>query len=376
MAFDAGMLSCMTHEILSLSRGARVEKVYQPDRDEIHIQIRSLQGGKRLLINAGSNNPRIGFTEIAKENPQNPPMFCVLLRKHLQGAKLSNIEQLGFERAVRLGFECRDELGFECKKYLVAEVMGKYSNLIFLDENMKVIAAHRPVDFTTSSRRQVLAGMKYELPPAQDKADPTAETEVGFCEKYAAASPEQRADKYITNTYMGISAAVAREMVYRATRHTDTPIKYCDSDRLWKQFRVVFDAIETGNYHPTLAVVEGRPTEYAFVELTQYTGAELRNFDSAGALLDAFYGERDRAQKVKQRASDILRLISNAQSRIVRKLENQRGELAECEKGEEFKRRGDLITANMYAIEKGSSEVLLTDYCAQREDGRYRHNRR
>ena len=99
MAFDAGMLACMTHEILSLSRGARVEKVYQPDRDEIHIQIRSLQGGKRILINAGSNNPRIGFTEIPKENPQNPPMFCVLLRKHLQGARLSNIEQLGFERS-------------------------------------------------------------------------------------------------------------------------------------------------------------------------------------------------------------------------------------------------------------------------------------
>lgn len=371
MAFDAGMLACAVAEIRNTATGGRIEKIYQPERDEIVIQLRTLLGGRRILINAGSNNPRICYSALPKENPAVPPMFCLMLRKRLGGGKLVEIEQLGFERAVRLGFECRDELGFECKKYLVAEVMGKYSNLIFLDGDMKVIAAHRPVDFTTSSRRQVLAGMKYELPPSQDKADPTVETESGFYEKYAAASPEARADKYITNTYMGISAAVAREMVYRATRHTDTPIKYCDADRLWKQFRMVFDAIETGEYHPTLAVVDGRPAEYAFVELTQYTGAELRSFDSAGALLDAFYGERDRAQKVKQRASDILRLISNAQSRIVRKMENQRGELAECEKGEEFKRQGDLITANMYAIEKGSREVLLTDYCAQREDGSF-----
>ncbi|MBQ9080105.1 MAG: NFACT family protein [Clostridia bacterium] len=371
MAFDAGMLACAVAEIRDTATGGRIEKIYQPERDEIVIQLRTLLGGRRILINAGSNNPRICYSALPKENPAVPPMFCLMLRKRLGGGKLVEIEQLGFERAVRLGFECRDEMGFECKKYLVAEVMGKYSNLIFLDADMKVISAHRPVDFTTSSRRQVLPGMKYELPPAQDKADPTTETESGFCEKYAAAGGELRADKYICNSYMGISAAVAREMVYRATRHTDTPVKYCDAGRLWKAFRQVFDAIATNSYQPTLVVMDGKPVEYSFISLTQYTGAELTEFDSASALLDAFYGERDRAQKVKQRASDILRLISNAQSRIARKLENQRGELAECEMGEQFKRQGDLITANMYAIERGSSEALLTDYAAQREDGTF-----
>ncbi len=371
MAFDAGMLACAIAEIRDTATGGRIEKIYQPERDEIIIQLRTLLGGRRILINAGSNNPRICYSALPKENPAVPPMFCLMLRKRLGGGKLVEIEQLGFERAVRLGFECRDELGFECKKYLIAEVMGKYSNLIFTDGDMKVIAAHRPVDFTTSSLRQVLPGMKYELPPSQNKADPTTETEQGFFEKHAAAPGDMRADKFICNSYMGISAAVAREMVYLATRHTDTPLKYCDADRLWKSFRFVFDTIANNSYAPHLVKLDGKPVEYSFIPLTQYGGAEHISYDSAGALLDAYYGERDRSQKVKQRAADVLKLVSNAQSRINRKLENQRSELAECERGEEFKRQGDLITANMYAIQKGSDKALLTDYSAQLEDGTF-----
>ena len=172
MAFDAGMLSCVIHELKSVAQGGRIEKIYQPERDEIILQMRTLVGGRRLLINAGSNCPRIGFTAAQRENPMQAPMFCMLLRKHLTGACLSEIAQAGFERVVTLTFDTRDEMGFECKKYLVAEIMGKYSNLIFCNEQMKVIAALKTVDFTTSSLRQVLPGMTYELPPAEDKLDP------------------------------------------------------------------------------------------------------------------------------------------------------------------------------------------------------------
>ena len=172
MAFDAGMLACALAEIREKALGARIEKVFQPERDEIVLQMRSLEGGKRLLINAGSNNPRICFTVEQKENPMTPPMLCMLLRKHLQGAKLSDVRQAGFERVAYLEFETRDEMGFPCKKYLVAEIMGKYSNLIFTNEVMKVVSALRPVDFSTSALLQVLPGMTYELPPKQDKRDP------------------------------------------------------------------------------------------------------------------------------------------------------------------------------------------------------------
>ena len=214
MAFDAGMLSAVVNEIKVLSGGARIEKVYQPSRDEIIIQMRSFEGGKRLLINAGGNNPRIGFTEATRENPQNPPMFCMLLRKHLSGARLDDVRQEGFERVVYLDFTTRDEMGFECKRTLVVEVMGKYSNLIFADGDMKIISALKTVDFTTSSLRQVLPGMRYELPPKQDKKNSLVETRDGFFESARNFPPERGADKFISNTYLGISSAVAREIVY------------------------------------------------------------------------------------------------------------------------------------------------------------------
>ena len=159
MAFDAGMLACTLAEIRKIALGARIEKVYQPEKDEIVLQMRSFEGGKRLLINAGSNNPRINFSEIQKENPQNPPMFCVLLRKYLQGAKLTSIEQEDFDRIAYLGFDTRDEMGFECRRYLIVELMGKYSNLIFADGNKKIISALRTSDFSFDSVRQLISGV-------------------------------------------------------------------------------------------------------------------------------------------------------------------------------------------------------------------------
>ncbi len=372
MAFDAGMLAAAASEIKKSALGGRVEKIFQPERDEIIIQLRTTLGGRRILINAGSNNPRFCYSALQKENPTVAPNFCMLLRKHLNGAKLSDIQQQGFERSVWISFECRDEMGFECTKYLIAEVMGKYSNLIFADGGLKVINALRPVDFTTSSRRQVLPGMKYELPPAQDKADPVEVKKDEFFAAYAAAPAEMKVEKIITNTYMGISAAVAREMAFLATRHTDTPVKYCSADDIWRTFNDVMGAVREDKYDPTLVIIDGRMTEYAFVDLTQYgAGAERRHFESAGELLDVYYGERDRDTRIKQRAADIIRLISAGETRITRKLEHQREELAECVHGDEYKRDGDLITANMFAVEKGVDRVMLTDYSEIREDGSF-----
>ena len=195
MAFDAGMLACMIAEVKSVALGARIERVFQPERDEIVLQMRSLEGGKRLLINAGSSNPRFGFTNEQKENPQSPPMLCMLLRKHLQGAKLSDIHQEGFERVVTLEFETRDEMGFDCHRYLVCEIMGKHSNLRLLNDDRRVMAVLHPVDFSTSALRQVLPGMTYERPPPQEKINPLDITQEEFWEAWKQAAPERPADK-------------------------------------------------------------------------------------------------------------------------------------------------------------------------------------
>lgn len=368
VAFDAGMLACVCAEILSESGGARVEKVYQPDRDEIHLQIRSLHGGKRILINAGSNNPRISFTEVSKENPQNPPMFCVLLRKHLSGARLSDIVQLGFERAIMLVFDTRDEMGFDTRCYIVAELMGKYSNLIFLDAEKKIISALKTVDFSTSAKRQVLPGMKYELPPPQDKSDPVEVEREEFLKLFASASPDSRADKFILSSFSGISSSVAREIAHRACSSIDTTLAECGAEPLWKTFSEIMAHIKQKSFEPTMVFDGEHPVEYAFCRLTHYAGLNLREYDSPSKMIDVFFEERDREVRVKQRATDILKILKNAESRLSRKIEKQRSELADCAEGEKFKKQGDLITSNIYAIERGMKRVELVDYESYNEE--------
>ena len=371
MAFDAGMLACTLSELRKTALGARIEKVYQPERDEILLQMRSFEGGKRLLINAGSNNPRICFTETPKENPQNPPMFCMLLRKYLQGAKLSDISQAPFDRVAFLCFDTRDEMGFECKRYLIAELMGKYSNLIFADGDKKIITALRTTDFSFDSVRQLLPGMTYTLPSSAGKTDPLTVSEEAFFELFANAPKERPCDKFLVSTFMGLSPVVAREIVFASTGHTDTPIEYCFAEDIYKHFSRVTEVIKTESFEPCLILDGENSVEYSFIPLYQYGSFERKDFASAGALLDAFFVSRDNRQRVHQRAADILRLLTNAESRLKKKLELQKGELAACEEGENFRKYGDLITANIYRLPKKAAFAELEDYEELDENGDY-----
>jgi predicted ribosome quality control (RQC) complex YloA/Tae2 family protein len=371
MAFDAGMLACTLSEIRKSALGARIEKVYQPERDEIVLQMRSFEGGRRLCINAGSNNPRIGFTTSQKENPQNPPMLCMLLRKYLQGAKLTEVSMADFDRVAYLGFDTRDEMGFECRRYLVVELMGKYSNLLFCDGDKKIITAMRTSDLSLDSARPLLAGMTYALPPAQDKYNPMHVDEEEFLRIFGEMSPERPCDKAIVAAFAGIAPVVAREIVYRATGHTDTPVRYCFAEDIAKEFFAVVNAVKNEEFSPCMVLEGERPVEYSFIGLTQYTGLEQKAFDGAGELLDAFFLTRDNIQRVHQRASDILKLLTNAETRIKKKLELQRGELRECEKGIEYKKYGDLITANIYRLSRGDTSAVFDDYENMNDDGSF-----
>ena len=368
MALDAGFLAAIAAEIKKIGLGGRVEKVYQPERDTVILQMRTFEGGGRLLINAGSSNPRVGFTAIPYENPQNPPQFCVLLRKHLSGGKLLDVKQIGFERVLCLEFETRDEMGYLCTRRLVIEVMGKYSNLIFTDGEDKILAVLRPVDFTTSSKRQVLPGMRYELPPAQDKKNPLECTKDEFFAFYEKGA-DMPADKWLTAQFLGLSATVAREIVY-CVSSCENRLSFLEKTALWQSFSRVFERVKKGDFASQMALdANGKPVEYAFLPLSQYENT--RAYESPSALLDEWFGGRDKEARVKQRAADVLRLLTNARNRIMHKLELQRGELAACEKGAEYKRAGDLITANCYALERGMTRAKLIDYNDYREDGSF-----
>lgn len=373
MAYDAGMMAAAIAEIHTAAQGARIEKITQPEKDQIVLQMRSFDGGRRLLIDAGSNTPRIGFSATARENPASPPMFCMLLRKHLSGAHLLSVEQIGFERVARLTFQTRDEMGFLAARHLIAEVMGRYSNLIFTDEKDKIIAALRPVDFTTSSRRQVLVGMTYELPPAQsEKINPLTASKADFTALWENAPAEREAAKWLTGSFCGLSAAVAREIVYRASGNAESTLRRCDLSLLWSHFASVMDMIRQGSFAPCVLMDGERPVEYAFLPLCQYGGAWQRIDGAASEVMDRFFASRDRENRVRQRAGDILKILTNAEARLHKKIDLQRGELADCEKAVEYKKAGDLITANMYLLERGMKSATLTDYEEyHEEDGSY-----
>lgn len=371
MAFDAGMLAASVAEIEARALSYRVDRISQPSRDEVVLTLHGRGENCRLLINAGPNAPRLGLTRAAADNPDKPPVFCLLLRKHLTGARLTEVRQQGFERAAEFTFAARDEMGFSCTRILIAEVMGKYSNLILCDGDRKIISAMKTVDFTTSSKRQVLPGMTYEIPPAQDKLDPLDTDREAFMKAFAAFPPERTADKFICATYLGLSATTGREIAFRATRHTDTPLTFCDPETLFGAFSEVIGVIKTRNFSPTLVMLDSRPAEYSFMPLYQYGDAALKGFDSTGELLDTFFSERDREQRTRQRASDLLKLLTNAETRISKKLSAQRAELADCEKGAFYRETGDLITANIYRLKRGDREVTLTDYSHQNADGSF-----
>lgn len=373
MAFDAGMLALVISEMKKEVLGAKIEKIHQPEKDQIVLLTRSVSGGRRILIDAGANNPRVGFSFTSKENPMSPPMFCMLLRKHLTGARIADIIQPGFERVIIFIFDTYDELGFSCKRKLVSEIMGKYSNLIFTDEEGKILALLKTVDFTTSSLRQLLPGMRYEMPPKQEKANPLEADFESFSAEYGKMPKEKSADKFITTAYLGISASLAREIVFRATRHTDTPLAYCTAEELWTSFSSVMDMIKSGSCSPTMISDDGgKPIEYCFTELTHYgSPMQSKHFETLGELLDSFYDGRDREMRIRQRAADILHLLTNAESRLTKKLAVQEEELAECARGEEYKKFGDLITSNLYMLQRGMKRVTLTDYSDMKEDGSF-----
>ena len=363
MAYDAGMLSAVLSEVRGACLSGRVEKVYQPSGDEIDLLIRSEKGSRRLCIQVGSNAPRLSLTSVAKENPAAAPMFCMLMRKHLNGARLTRVGQAGFERVAELCFLSRDEMGFEVERILMAEIMGKYSNLMLLDGNRKIIGALKQVDFTTSRLRQVLPGMIYELPPKQEKADPFSVNEETFCRLLGEAAEDMILTQFLTSRFLGLASVTAREIAFRMTGRTDASLWELDCARAYLVFRAFFDDLQNESFVPTLlSDQEGTPKEYTFFAVTHETGYEKKTCASFEELLDSYYVERERVERIRARAADLFHLLTNAENRLLRKLEAQRGELAEAEKGEEFRRMGDLITANLYRLKWGDKSFVATDY--------------
>ena len=364
MAFDACMMRAVISEIRQDFLGAKIEKILQPSNDEVDLVLHAGKVSRRLVFNVGPASPRLALSDIAKENPPSAPMFCMYLRKHLGGARLEEINQLGFDRIALFTFSAYDELGYKTERRLVCEIMGKYANLILLDADDKIMNALKIIDFSASSIRQVLPGMKYQIPANQPRLSPLEIDEATFMKRLSEFPSERSVEKFITGTYSGIATSIAREIAYRACGALDTPVCQIDKNTLFSAFSTWQRLLIDEDYSPCAVLdTDGVPMEYSYMDITHLAmGNNVKKYDTLRELFDAYFAEKDRAERIKHRARDLLLLISSAISRTEKKLAIQRRDLLDSEKGEEYKRRGDLITANLYRLERGMSSFTAVDY--------------
>lgn len=365
MALDGAFLYAVKSELNSLI-GGRVEKIHQPSREEIIISIRTRNGGKKLYISANAASARIHITEKSIDNPQTPPMFCMLLRKQLGSGKLVDIRQDGLERILFLCFECVNELGDIVTITIACEIMGRCSNIVIINQEGRVIDSIKRVDEEMSRERLVLPGMKYTMPPRNVRLNfLTAEREeIALALRETA---EAELSKALIRVFEGISPILAREWTFFAGRGTyleSGSLKGDALDRLIFAIKRTRDQLLNGECcFSAVSTKEGQLKDFSFIRLSQFgTLMYTKELPSASELLDYFYFERDRSARTKQRANDLFRLLMNLTERTERRLSVQREELVSCANKERFKLCGDLISANMYRICKGDSSVTLENF--------------
>ena len=363
MAFDACMMRAVLSEFRREFPEAKIEKVLQPRNDEIDMVIHYGKSSRRLVFNVGPNAPRLQLSDKQKENPKQAPMFCMLLRKYFVGAKIVSVNQPGFDRIAEFTVSCYDDMGFLVERKIVCEIMGKYANLIILDGESKILSAIKVIDFAASTVRQVLPGLKYQIPAMADKIVPTEIDEALFYMKLAEFPSERTAEKFITSTYSGIATQIAHELVYRATGGIDIPVCNISPEKFYAVFSEWQKFLKEENYKPTVVFDDnGKPIDYSYMDITYLGGCKKMHFDSLAELLDVYFEEKDRLEHISQRGKDLLNLLSNAEARTEKKLGIQKQSLLDSEKGEEYKKYGDLITANLYCLKRGMDKFRTVDY--------------
>ena len=367
MPLDGVFLHLLTNEIGPVIVGGRVDKIHQPARETIVVSMRAQGGNHKLLICASASNPRMHFTSLPQDNPASPPMFCMLMRKHLSGAKLVEVKQLGLDRVVHFAFETVNELGDRVTITLVAEIMGRHSNVILFDQNGVVIDAVKRVNDEMSRVRPVLPGMRYTLAPARGERLSIFAAKPAEILARLAQTPELPLSKALLEAMEGMSPLVCREIVHNATRGEDLPVSQFSEEQ---QTRLRFflsrltDQLAAGENQPAMLLdAKGKPADYCYFEVHQYGHTRVnRLYDSYSGMLDSFYSERDRVDRMHQRGSDLMKLIVNLTDRTARKLDAQREELHTSADRERLKIYGDLLSTNLYQLEKGMERATLENY--------------
>ena len=358
MPLDGIFLHHLADE-LNMCVGARADKIHQPSRDELVLLLRSVSFTGKLLISLRSGSSRLCITNASFDNPADPPSFCKLIRKHLSSAKITEISQAELERTIIIKFMSYNEMGDVIYPYLVVELITGRENLILCSEDGRILDALRRSDIETASRLLV-PGAKYELPPSQNKVNPlTASPEELLSALLSSVKPLSFA---FTDTISGVSPLISRELASKVSEDTDIAVSEANSSLLL----AVLKDFKAGLSSATpfmLKDIDGQPKDFSFTEIGQYGDAFcLVKYDSFSALLEGFYGERDREKRLKVLSTDLSRLLTNIKGRIARRMSGRMSDLERCLDREKFRIYGELIKANLYAIGKGAETVRVQNY--------------
>lgn len=367
MPFDGSVLYALKSEFTTKLLGYKIEKVQQPEKDEIILQLRGYKDSVKLLLSANAGFPRCHITNEDRENPKTALAFCMLLRKHLTGAKIIEFKQPSFERILEIELDCFDDLGYSSRKSIVLEIMGRHSNLIIMEtESRLIIDSIKHVDELTSSVREVLPGVHYVAPPAEGKHDPLNIEKIGFMEVLAGI--DGTLEKSLVRGFNGMSPFSAREICFNAGLDSGLAYnslsgnelsQFCDS------FMNYVEKLKKNDFTPQVAYSEGKPFDFFCFKAKAYEEMKVIDYSSISEACEGFYHERDKSDRIRQKAGDLLKLLHNRIDRAQRKIAALNQDLEKANGCEKYRRYGDLIMGAIHEIKTVTPTVKLTDYYSE-----------
>ena len=365
MAFDGIVIANLVKDLNDKIVSGRISKIAQPEKDELLLTIKGNRENFRLLISANASLPLLYFTETNKPSPLTAPNFCMLLRKHIANGRIVSVSQPGLERIVRIEIEHLDEMGDLKRKFLIVELMGKHSNIIFCDDENKILDSIKHISAQVSSVREVLPGREYFIPHAGEKKDPLTITEEEF--KELIGKTPQNLSKALYTDLTGLSPTVSAELCHLASLDGDISAKdFSDSEltHLYHAFTWIMDDVRQGNFTPNIIYQKEKPVEFASIPLSMFSGGDYRSvsFPSISALLERYYAERNTVSRIHQKSTDLRKILTNSLERSYKKRDLQQKQRKDTEKREKFRIYGELLNTYGYGIQEGEKSFRCLNY--------------
>ena len=363
MAFDGITISTIVQELNTTLKDGRINKIAQPEADELLLTIKTPKGQRRLYISASASLPLIYLTDTNKPSPMTAPNFCMLLRKHINNGRITNIHQPKLERIICFDIEHLDELGDLCKNQLIVEIMGKHSNIIFCNDKGMIIDSIKHVSAQMSSVREVLPGRTYFIPDTMERHNPLTVAEEEF--RTLLRDKPMPLSKAVYTSFTGISPIVAEEICHLSGIPSEITPRDLSDDMLlhfFNQFSLYFEAVKEGNFQPVIYYRGQEPVEFSCLPISHYSQYEPKNFESVSELLETYYSTKNTITRIRQKSSDLRRVVQTALERNRKKYALQTKQLRDTENREKYKVYGELLHTYGYNVEKGAKKLEALNY--------------